>query len=104
MSPTALLEETVAVPEVTPPKSKVPSIVRPSYQVREEPIHSRRPLRIVCLGAGYSGMLMGIIFDQRMRDRNADLVIYERNAELGGTWLENRSVTIIRYYPIAPNS
>lgn len=63
-----------------------------SYELREEPIHSRRPLRVVCLGAGYSGILMGIIWSQRMQNRGAELVLYERNAGLGGTWLENRYV------------
>ncbi|KAL4966984.1 flavin-containing monooxygenase [Aspergillus stella-maris] len=61
-----------------------------SYELREEPIHSRRPLRVVCLGAGYSGILMGIIWSQRMQNRDAELVLYERNTDLGGTWLENR--------------
>ncbi|RFU28489.1 hypothetical protein B7463_g7837, partial [Scytalidium lignicola] len=96
MSPTALSEVAPLPVEATPVKSKAPSIVRPAYEIREEPIHSRRPLRIACLGAGYSGMLMGIIFDQRMQNRNVDLVIYERNAALGGTWLENRYPGIIQ--------
>lgn len=61
-----------------------------SYEIREEPIHARRPIRVVCIGAGYSGILMGIIWNHRMQNRNAEFVIYERNDDLGGTWLENR--------------
>ncbi|BCS25444.1 flavin-containing monooxygenase [Aspergillus puulaauensis] len=61
-----------------------------TYEIREEPIHTRRPIRVICLGAGYSGILMGIIWNQRMQSRNAELVIYERNNDIGGTWLENR--------------
>jgi hypothetical protein len=61
-----------------------------TYEIQEQPIHTRRPIRVVCLGAGYSGILMGIIWNQRMQNRNAELVIYERNDDLGGTWLENR--------------
>jgi hypothetical protein len=91
MSPTAVLpEEVLPVPEIPLTKFKAPSNVRLAYEIREEPIHTRRPLRIVCLGAGYSGMLMGIMADQRMQNRNIDLVLYERNDSLGGTWLENR--------------
>lgn len=60
------------------------------YQIREEPIHTRRPIRVVCMGAGYSGILMGIIWRQRLLQHKVDLVIYERNADIGGTWLENR--------------
>jgi hypothetical protein len=91
MGPTAIrFEESLKVPEGPNTKFKPSSTISPSYQIREEPIHTRRPLRIVCLGAGYSGMLMGIIFNQRMQDRNIEMVIYERNESLGGTWLENR--------------
>lgn len=60
------------------------------YQIREEPIHTRRPLRVVCMGAGYSGILMGIIWRQKLLKREVELAIYERNADIGGTWLENR--------------
>jgi cation diffusion facilitator CzcD-associated flavoprotein CzcO len=42
------------------------------------------------MGAGYSGLMMAILFSQKMQDKNAELVIYERNEDLGGTWLENR--------------
>lgn len=91
MSPTAVLpEEVLAVPEAPVTKFKTQANVRSGYEIREEPIHTRRPLRIICMGSGYSGMLMGIIADQRMQNRNIDLVIYERNETLGGTWLENR--------------
>jgi cation diffusion facilitator CzcD-associated flavoprotein CzcO len=64
--------------------------VSPQYAIREEPIRTRRPLRVVCMGTGYSGLMMAIVFTQKMQDSNAEFVIYERNADLGGTWLENR--------------
>lgn len=67
----------------------VPS-VDPDYRIVEEPIGTRRPLRVVCMGAGYSGLMMAMIFNERMRDSNATLQIYERNEDIGGTWLENR--------------
>ncbi|KAL4876146.1 hypothetical protein BJY04DRAFT_231971 [Aspergillus karnatakaensis] len=62
----------------------------PAYKIIEQPIGTRRPIRVACMGAGYSGLMMGIIFSQRMKNKNAELVIYERNHDLGGTWLENR--------------
>lgn len=64
-----------------------------TYEILEQPIGTRRPLRVACLGAGYSGLVMGIVFSQKMLDKNAELVIYERNADIGGTWLENRYST-----------
>jgi len=60
------------------------------YIIKETPIRTRKPLRVVCLGAGYSGLMMGIVFSEKLQDSNAEFVIYERNADLGGTWLENR--------------
>lgn len=62
----------------------------PNYAITEQPIGTRRPIRVACMGAGYSGLMMGIVFSQQMQDKNAELVIYERNEDLGGTWLENR--------------
>ncbi|KIA75798.1 hypothetical protein HK57_00412 [Aspergillus ustus] len=62
----------------------------PFYQIVEQPIGTRRPIRVACMGAGYSGLMMAIVFSLRMQDKNAELVIYERNEDLGGTWLENR--------------
>lgn len=62
----------------------------PNYTILEQPIGTRRPIRVVCLGAGYSGLMMGIVFNERMQDANAEFVIYERNEDLGGTWFENR--------------
>ncbi|KAE8329710.1 hypothetical protein BDV39DRAFT_202656 [Aspergillus sergii] len=61
-----------------------------AYKVIEQPIRTRRPIRVACMGAGYSGLMMGIVFSEQMKDKNAELVIYERNKDLGGTWLENR--------------
>ncbi len=60
------------------------------YVIQDVPIGTRRPLRVVCMGAGYSGLLMAMIFRRQKQGKNADLVIYERNQDLGGTWLENR--------------
>jgi hypothetical protein len=61
-----------------------------NYVVTEEPIHSRRPLRIVCMGSGYSGLMMGIVYTQKLQSQNCEFTLYERNKDLGGTWFENR--------------
>jgi cation diffusion facilitator CzcD-associated flavoprotein CzcO len=62
----------------------------PTYTIREEPIGTRRAIRIACIGAGYSGLMMAIVFNEKLKGRNAEFIIYERNEDLGGTWLENR--------------
>lgn len=51
------------------------------------PVDAGRPLKVVCIGAGYSGILTAIRFPQRIP--NLELVIYEKNADIGGTWYEN---------------
>lgn len=45
-------------------------------------------MKVVVIGAGYSGIYCGIRIPERLR--NVDLVIYEKNAGVGGTWYENR--------------
>ncbi|KAL2014483.1 hypothetical protein VTN00DRAFT_2008 [Thermoascus crustaceus] len=46
-----------------------------------------RPLKVIHI-AGVSGILAGIRFPQYIKD--LDLVIYEKNPDIGGTWWENR--------------
>ena len=57
------------------------------YRINETPMGTRRPLRIIVLGAGASG----INFVKKAQDdlENIEVVCYEKNAEVGGTWLEN---------------
>lgn len=59
------------------------------------PLESRaiddpRPIKVICIGAGFSGILTAIRFPQRIQ--NLDLVIYEKNDDIGGTWYENTYV------------
>lgn len=49
--------------------------------------HVRR-IKVICIGAGFSGILTGILFPRSIE--NLDLVVYDKNAELGGTWYESR--------------
>ncbi|GAB1726616.1 hypothetical protein NU195Hw_g8309t1 [Hortaea werneckii] len=66
---------------------------RPSnwVPVKEEPLYSKRPLKIICIGAGFSGLTLAYkIKHEHKLDNIFDLVVYEKNAEVGGTWYENR--------------
>lgn len=58
--------------------------------VQNVPICTRRPMRVVCIGSGYSGLMMAIIVKEKMGGQNVDFQIYEKNHDLGGTWLVNR--------------
>jgi hypothetical protein len=73
-----------------PVQNAAPPTLSSDYQINEHPIRHRRPIKAVCMGAGYSSLMMGIIHNEKMKDKNIDFFIYERNEDLGRTWLENR--------------
>ncbi|KAL5319214.1 hypothetical protein ACEPPN_012263 [Leptodophora sp. 'Broadleaf-Isolate-01'] len=52
------------------------------------PIHTTRQMRIICIGAGASGLLFAYKLQRSFE--KFSLVIYEKNEEIGGTWYENR--------------
>lgn len=52
-------------------------------------IDEARPLKVIYIGAGVSGILAVIEFLRTVP--SLDLVIYEKNPDIGGTWYENRS-------------
>ncbi|RJE26343.1 monooxygenase [Aspergillus sclerotialis] len=56
--------------------------------VEERSIDQFRPIRVVVIGSGISGIITNIRLRQRIA--NLDLCVYERNEDIGGTWLENR--------------
>ncbi|MCJ1292903.1 hypothetical protein MMC34_004456 [Xylographa carneopallida] len=47
-----------------------------------------RPLKVIGIGAGVSGILAAIRLPRKLK--NTELVIYDKNEEVGGTWFENR--------------
>ena len=51
-------------------------------------IDEPRPIRVIVVGAGISGILTAIELQKRML--GLDITVYEKNEELGGTWWENR--------------
>jgi cation diffusion facilitator CzcD-associated flavoprotein CzcO len=56
----------------------------------EVPALTRRKLKIICVGAGYSGLTLAHkIQHERNLESVIDLQIYEKNADVGGTWYEN---------------
>lgn len=56
--------------------------------VQERPIDQARPLKVIYIGAGISGILATIEFLRAVPA--IELVVYEKNPEVGGTWYENR--------------
>ncbi len=59
--------------------------------VLEQAMFTPRKLRLVCIGAGFSGLTLAHKISQELRlEDKLDLQIYEKNPEVGGTWYENR--------------
>ncbi|KAF9057792.1 hypothetical protein BJ165DRAFT_77572 [Panaeolus papilionaceus] len=52
-----------------------------------KPLNDERFVRVVCIGAGVSGLVLA--YKMRRSFKNFELVIYEKNSDVGGTWLEN---------------
>ncbi|KAF2190598.1 FAD/NAD(P)-binding domain-containing protein [Zopfia rhizophila CBS 207.26] len=61
---------------------------RSPFKLHDAPIENFRRIKIIVIGAGYSGIYCGIRIPEKIR--NVDLVIYEKNAGVGGTWWENK--------------
>lgn len=57
------------------------------WLLHDTPIENQRPMKVIVIGAGYSGVYLGIRIPERLR--NCELVIYEKNSGVGGTWWEN---------------
>ncbi|KAF9895269.1 hypothetical protein FE257_000171 [Aspergillus nanangensis] len=71
-------------PSMNPTRTAGPT----EYQIVEEPSRTPRKIRIIVIGAGLSGL--NFAHDVDTSPLNLDLVIYDKNPEVGGTWYENR--------------
>ncbi|KAI0311858.1 hypothetical protein OF83DRAFT_1177174 [Amylostereum chailletii] len=67
---------------VTDPTTRKP------YKAGDFSIDDWRPMKVICIGAGYSGITSAIRFQQRVP--NLELKIYEKAAGVGGTWYANK--------------
>lgn len=60
------------------------------YRILEQPYGSLTPLRIIHIGAGASGICFSKFYEDKLMSSNVSLQLYEKNHDVGGTWLENR--------------
>ncbi|KAJ7082439.1 FAD/NAD-P-binding domain-containing protein [Mycena belliarum] len=58
------------------------------YSTGEFAVDDYRPMKVICIGAGFSGILSAIRFRQKVP--NLDFKIYEKADGVGGTWRANR--------------
>jgi hypothetical protein len=66
----------------------VPETDADGYRIREEPFGTRRKVRVILMGAGASSLNFFKKAEEEMQ--NLEVVCYEKNRDIGGTWLENR--------------
>lgn len=58
-----------------------------TFQIRDAPVDEFAKIKVICIGAGLSGILSAIKLPQNIE--NLDLAIYEQSSGVGGTWLDN---------------
>ncbi|KAJ7082429.1 FAD/NAD-binding domain-containing protein [Mycena belliarum] len=58
------------------------------YSTGEFSIDDYRPIKVICIGAGFGGIVSAIRFRQKVP--NLDFKIYEKADGVGGTWRANR--------------
>jgi cation diffusion facilitator CzcD-associated flavoprotein CzcO len=58
------------------------------YRITEQLLYERRKIRVIVVGAGATGLQFAYKAERALKD--VDLQIYEKNNDIGGTWLENR--------------
>ncbi|KIW94074.1 uncharacterized protein Z519_05390 [Cladophialophora bantiana CBS 173.52] len=71
---------------VPPPKVETSTS---SYVVNEHPLGKPDLLKVICIGAGATGLEVAYKLQKHLR--NVDFQIYEKNEALGGTWLEKQA-------------
>jgi hypothetical protein len=58
------------------------------YRVNEQPMGTKRKVKVILMGAGASSLNFFKKAEEEME--NLNIVCYEKNHDIGGTWLENR--------------
>ncbi|KAL6228666.1 hypothetical protein BDW75DRAFT_250991 [Aspergillus navahoensis] len=60
------------------------------YEYSKHFLGKGRRIRILMIGAGITGIGAVKLFKETFPDREVEFVIYEKNSDVTGTWLENR--------------
>ncbi|KAE8325961.1 hypothetical protein BDV39DRAFT_177726 [Aspergillus sergii] len=60
---------------------------RPAFELEDHPIDEVRNIKVGVIGAGIGGITAGILLPAKLP--GLDLRIFDKNADVGGTWYEN---------------
>ncbi|TVY59578.1 FAD-binding monooxygenase ktnD, partial [Lachnellula suecica] len=79
--------EAVVVKGTSPSGSpvEIPSLA--NFELEDHPIDAPSKIRVAIIGAGLSGITAGILLPVKVP--GIDLTIFDKNADVGGTWFEN---------------
>lgn len=66
----------------------IPTQDETGYKIKEQPYGTRREVKVVLMGAGASTLNFLKQAEEHMS--NLRITVYEKNSDVGGTWLENR--------------
>lgn len=66
------------------------NVPRKEYVIPDIVMHSPtvRKIRVLSIGAGVTGIMNSYFIQKELE--NVEHVVYEKNEDIGGTWLENR--------------
>lgn len=67
-----------------------PATLQGAYRVGNDYHSKPQHLRVICAGAGATGLCLAYKMKEKFNFENYDLVCYEKNSGVGGTWFENR--------------
>lgn len=65
------------------------SVGHESYKIPNTLLGSRRPIKVIVIGFGFSGINISYVLGKQTQNSNVDLQFYDKNPEVGGTWYEN---------------
>lgn len=62
-----------------------PEVDEHGYKIREQPMGTKKKLKVILMGAGASSLNFFKKAEEEME--NLDIVCYEKNHDVGGTWV-----------------
>ncbi|RYN27305.1 putative sterigmatocystin biosynthesis monooxygenase [Alternaria arborescens] len=76
-------DENIKVRDQLPPETD-----QNGYRINEQPMGTKRKVKVILMGAGASSLNFFKKAEEEME--SLEIVCYEKNRDVGGTWLENR--------------
>jgi hypothetical protein len=88
MAPSAVTSD-IDLPKVwVPSADDVPKYDSTGYSIPDKLLGASRPIRVLVIGFGAAGINISKILGEA--DNAVEVICYEKNSEVGGTWFENK--------------